>query len=158
MTPVELRQQVANVASAEEHSTDSVKYWREVLGHGPPFPPQWCGAFTLWTLHTVLGCDWHWEVGKGYLYSLRPTNSPDLGDICYMDKPYQHHAILTAVGAAQDGTPYVISQDGNSGPSPGVVEEHWRSRSKWTAFYSIQPLIDECLSHDEHWPETLKSG
>ena len=62
-----------------------------------------------------------------------------------MDKPYQHHAVLTAVGAAQNGTPYVISQDGNSGPAPGVCEEHWRPRSKWTAFYSIQPLIDAAM-------------
>ena len=165
MTSRELRQQVVNVASREEGSTDSAKYWREampsaegILGVGVMYPKHWCGAFTLWALRTVLGCDWQWAIGKGYLYRLRPTNDPDLGDICYMDKPYQHHAILTAIGTAHDGTPFVISQDGNSGPSPGMCLEQWRPRRKWTAFYSIQPLIDECLSHDEHWSEALKNA
>ena len=147
MTAQDLRQKVANTAASQEQSVASAAYWREVLpvNWRGPYPPQWCGAFTLWALRMALWCDWTWEVGKGYLYRLRPTNSPDIGDICYMDKPYQHHAVLTAVGNDDKGRPYVISQDGNSGPSPGMCLEQWRPREKWTAFYSIEPLIQAAL-------------
>lgn len=151
MTPTELRQLVVDTAAREENSTDALKYWTEVLPpnwRGLP-PPHWCGAFTLWVLRTVLNCPWTWEVNgilgahhSGYLYHLPTTNDPQLGDVCYMAAPYQHHAILTAIGRTPEGIEYVISQDGNSGPSPGICQEQWRKRSKWTAFYSIQPLID----------------
>jgi hypothetical protein len=151
MTSDELRQAVCNLASGEENSTDRIKYWREAmpnaeghLGIGVMYPKEWCGAFTLWALRIALGCTWEWEVGKGYLYRLRITTTPDLGDICYMDRPYQHHAILTAIGTGEHGE-YVISQDGNQGPFPSVVLEQWRARSKWTAFYSIEPLVQAAL-------------
>lgn len=147
MTPQELRQEVANVASREIDCADPARYWREVLPRDwrGPYPPHWCGAFALWCLHAALGCDWHWEIGKGFLWRLRRTDDPDLGDICYLDKPYQHHAVLTAVGENDHGR-YVISVDGNSGMPPTRVDEHWRRREKWTAIYSIQPLVDAALS------------
>lgn len=147
LTSFELRQRVANLASGEDGLRDSQKYWHEVLEqswHGP-YPREWCGAFTLWALRKALGCHWRWECGKGYLYRLKTTHEPDIGDICYMDQPYQHHAVLTAAGVSSDGKRFVISEDGNSGPYPGICEEHWRAREKWTAFYSIQPLIDAAL-------------
>lgn len=147
LTVASLRQEVANLASRERGSTDSAKYWREVLPASwrGPFPPQWCGAFTLWALRVALGCPWQWEIGRGYLYRLRPTSDPDLGDVCYMDQPYQHHAILIAIGTDADGASFVISQDGNSGNSPGICQENWRKRSAWTTFYSIDPLIKAAL-------------
>jgi hypothetical protein len=146
-----LRQRVANLASSEEGNFDASPYWREVLPSTweGPYPRHWCGAFTLWALRVALGCTWQWEVGKGYLYRLKTTLDPDIGDICYKDRPYQHHAILTAIGANADGKPYVISQDGNSGSSPGVVEEHWRARGQWTAFYSIEPLIAAAIAKEQ---------
>jgi hypothetical protein len=147
-TSQELRQAVANLASGEDGKRDAEVYWHNVLPpdwHGP-YPREWCGAFSLWALRKALGCPWHWEVGKGYLYRLRTTQTPDLGDICYMDRPYQHHAVLTAVGEAADGRKFTITQDGNSGPYPGMVEEHWRAREKWTAIYSIQPLVDIAMN------------
>jgi len=147
-TAQSLRRLVANTASSQEQSVASACYWREVLSkdYRGPYPPQWCGAFTLWVLHEALGCDWSWEVGKGYLYRIKTTTDPDIGDICYMDKPYQHHAVLTAVGNDDKGMPFVISQDGNSGPAPGMCLEQWRPRNRWTAFYSIEPLIQAALS------------
>ena len=150
MTPAELRQRVANLASNERDSTDSGKYWREVLapGYAGPFPPHWCGAFTLWALRNALGCEWHWEVGKGYLFRLHPTKDPDIGDVCYMDAPFQHHAVLTAVGTDAQDVAFVISQDGNSGPSPGICQEQWRPRAKWTAFYSIEPLVEAAMARE----------
>jgi len=146
MTPRELRQRVANVASAEIDCSDAVRYWREALAPGTPrpYPPHWCGAFTLWALRVALGCQWHWEIGKGYLWRLKPTRDPDLGDVCYMDRPFQHHAILTAIGDTADGRAFAISVDGNAGAPPTHVDEVWRAREKWTVFYSIQPLIDTC--------------
>lgn len=146
MTPQELRQRVANVASSEVDCSDSARYWREVLPRDwkGPYPPHWCGAFALWCLHVALGCEWHWEISKGFLWRLKPTRDPDIGDICYMAQPYQHHAVLTAVGEAYGGREFVISVDGNSGSPPTHVDEHWRPKSKWTALYSIHPLIDAC--------------
>lgn len=148
MTSQELRQRVANIAAAEHGNTDASRYWREVLPENwsGPYPPHWCGAFTLWCLRRALGCDWHWEVGKGYLYRLRSVQEPNVGDICYQHSPYQHHAVLGAIGTDADGRPYVISHDGNSGQPPTSVQEQWRLRSKWTAIYSIQPLVDAALS------------
>ncbi len=155
MTPQELRQRVANIASEQIGSKDNDMYWREVLPREwqGPHPEHWCGAFTLWDLHKALGCTWTWQVRgcygatrTGYLWRLETTDTPDIGDICYMDQPYQHHAILTAVGDSAEGRPFVISVDGNSGAPPGEVDEKWRARKKWTAFYSIQPLVDAALS------------
>jgi hypothetical protein len=148
MTPTQLRQRLCEVAAAEQGSVDSLKYWSEVLPpawHGPP-PKHWCGAFTLWALRTVLGCEWTWEVNgvlgakhSGYLYRLPMTKRPLPGDVCYMNAPYQHHALLIATGI--DG--YVMTQDGNSGNSPGVCLACRRPMSAWTAFYSIEPLLAE---------------
>lgn len=143
ITAQELRQRVANLASSQEGSEDVAKYWREVLpsNWAGPYPRHWCGAFALWALRLALGCLWRWEVGKGFLYRLRPTESPDLGDICYSAEPYQHHAVLTAIGLETDGTPYTITQDGNQGMTPGICLEQYRQNPKWSAIYSIKPLI-----------------
>jgi hypothetical protein len=149
MTRAQLRQAVVNRAAAEELATEASKYWKDVLPSNwtGPYPRHWCGAFTLWVLRQELGCSWHWEVGRGYLYRLRRTTEPDLGDICYMDQPYQHHGLLTAIGLDADGKPYIISQDGNSGDVPGgQCLEQYRAREKWTAFYSIDPLLDAFLA------------
>jgi len=155
-TAGELRQLVANVASNEYTSTDASRYWRVVLPPTwrGPYPKHWCGAFALWSLKTALGCPWHWDFfpngeGKGFLWRLPKTKTPDLGDVCYMAQPYQHHAILTAIGTTPEGFDYVISQDGNSGASPGECLEQWRHRNAWTAFYSIEPAIQACIN--ERW-------
>jgi hypothetical protein len=143
VTPGELRQAVCNVASSEESSVDAAKYWREVLPSNwqGPYPRHWCGAFALYCLRKVLGCTWHWEVGKGFLFRLRPTSAPQIGDICYQASPYQHHAVLTAIGTEADNTPYTITQDGNQGMTPGICLEQYRKHPKWSAIYSIEPLI-----------------
>jgi hypothetical protein len=43
---------------------------------------------------------------------------------------------------------FTITMDGNAGPFPGMVEELWRPLQKWTAIYSIQPLIDAALERE----------
>jgi hypothetical protein len=144
-----LRQRVANLASNEEGSTNAARYWRAVLPENwkGPYPPQWCGAFALWSLKTALGCPWLWQVGEGFLFRLRRTSEPDLGDICYRAH-FQHHAVLTAVGNAADGKPYIIAQNGNAGDPPGTCLESFTDRGTWTAFYSIEPLLSAALAKD----------
>jgi len=157
-TSQELRQAVVNLACSENQSTDASKYWQEVLPPNwtGPYPRHWCGAFTLWDLRIALGCAWYWEVKGilgaehfGYLYHLPKTTSPDLGDICYLNAPYQHHAILTAIGKTPSGSEYVISQDGNQGLAPGECLEQWHERSHWSCFYSIESLIQRALEREQ---------
>lgn len=151
-----LRQRVANLASQEEHSTDASKYWIEVLPANwrGPYPKHWCGAFALWSLRRVLGCVLTWEIAtatkreSGFLHHLPILGrgiEPDLGDIAYLDAPFQHHAVVTAAGLNAAGSAFVITQDGNSGDPPGEVAEHWNLRAHWTCFYSIQGLVDAAL-------------
>ncbi len=156
-TAQELRQCVANLASSQEGVDDPSVYWREVLppSWAGPYPRHWCGANALWVLRKALGCPWRWEVKgcygathSGFLHHLRPTESPDIGDICYMAEPYQHHAVLTAIGLEADGTPYTITQDGNQGITPGICLEQYRRNPKWSAIYSIEPLIQLELARD----------
>lgn len=163
VTALDLRQRVCSVAQAEQGSRDSLKYWSEVLPstwRGPP-PPHWCGAFALWDLHVTLGCPWTWEIAgitnrdkrAGFLFRLPRTKNPLPGDICYQAAPYQHHAVLLEMRGR-----LVISQDGNTGPSPGVCSRKERDRSQWTAFYSIGPLLAKCLETTEIPERTLRRG
>lgn len=150
MTAAELRQRVAVLVSREEGNTDPAKYWQAILPKSwrGPYPRHWCGAMALWALHVELGCDWLWAFGPpnyGFLFRLPRAAKPDLGDVAYRDKPYQHHAVVTACDIELNGRAFVITQDGNQGPSPGVCTEQWGPVDKWTAFYSIEPLIQAAL-------------
>jgi hypothetical protein len=147
-TEQQLRQQLAEIVSAEIGKRDDHKYWTEVLGPSwrGPHPTQWCGAFTLWALRYVLRCPWLWEVGRGYLFRLRPTDTPEPGDICYRDKPYQHHAMVVAYNPE---THVVMTIDGNSGNPPGIVSRNIRDLGWWTTVYSIKPLVQAALASGE---------
>ena len=140
MTPEQLRQKVCEVAASQEGVIGADRYWREVLPKNwqGPYPRHWCGAFALWCLHEALGCDWAWKIGLGFLFRLTPTDDPKPGDICYSDKPYQHHAVLLASGV-DFGT---ITQDGTQGASPGQCLRVHRQRPKWSAIYSIESLVN----------------
>mgnify|MGYP001600074247 CR=1 FL=1 len=159
-TADELRKEVAHIASNEEHSKDSAKYWKEVLPSNwqGPYPKEWCGAYALWCLHKGLNCELIWEFAtstkreSGFLHHLtmiRRGVEPNIGDIAYRDKPFQHHAVVTAAGIDADGIPFVITQDGNSGDPPGEVLEHWNEQKHWTCFYSIQELVEDAMSEQE---------
>lgn len=147
MTSAELRQKVCELAASQEEVVGGGVYWRGVLPKNwqGPYPRHWCGAFALWCLREVLGCEWQWEVDgitnsekkSGFLFHLRRTSNPQPGDICYSDKPYQHHAVLLAIGI--DGS--TITQDGNQGAAPGQCLRKYRKRPKWSAIYSIEPLL-----------------
>ncbi len=116
-------------------------YWGDVL-HQPdaaPHPREWCGAFALWCLHQAgLGKSLRWVFGPpqyGFLYNLPTTAQPKPGDVAYLDRPWQHHAIVVS---ADGGS--VVTIDGNQGNAE-PVKEHTAALAHWTAFYSIAPLL-----------------
>ncbi|HXJ69883.1 MAG TPA: CHAP domain-containing protein [Verrucomicrobiae bacterium] len=120
-------------------------YWADVLHQAPsaPHPPQWCGAFALWCLHQAgLGLLLRWLFGPpnyGFLWNLEKTHAPKPGDIAYLDKPFEHHAIVVEVVG---DTVHTI--DGNQGPHAPIMT-HEAPLSHWTAFFSIESLIAEAL-------------
>ena len=122
-------------------------YWQSVLKAHPTelaeCPPQWCGAFALWCLHQAgIAADASWDFGPpnyGFLWRLRMLEAhetPQAGDIAYLDKPYQHHAIVVT---AEGDTVRTI--DGNQGAATPITT-HAAPRSHWTAFYSIASLLE----------------
>jgi hypothetical protein len=129
------RDRVVEIARAELGLSDASKYWRDVLTSGPPYPPHWCGAFALWCLRQAGLTDWHWEIGKGFLWRLRRTTEPQPGDIGYQDQPFQHHFVVADVGQHT-----IASIDGNQG-SPGVQERHRALSNPGLVFFSIEPLL-----------------
>jgi hypothetical protein len=151
MTPEQKRQAVCELAASQEGVIGADRYWREVLGPKwqGPYPRHWCGAFALWALRQTLGCDCMWEIDgitnnkkrSGFLWQLRPATDPQPGDICYSDLPYQHHAVLLAIGEQDNGKRFTISQDGNQGAAPGKCLRIYRKLPKWSAIYSIESLL-----------------
>lgn len=129
------REAVVRIARAELDLSDATKYWRDVLQSGPPFPPAWCGAFALWCLRQAGLTDWHWAIGKGFLWRLPRTETPLPGDLGYQDQPFQHHFVVVE---ADQHT--LTSVDGNQG-KPGVQERHRAVGSPKLVFYSIAPLL-----------------
>lgn len=129
------RDRVVDLARGELGLSDAGKYWRDVLGPTwvGPFPPHWCGAFALWCLRQSGLTDWHWVVGKGFLYRLPRVSTPAPGDIGYVDQPFQHHFVVTEVDRHT-----IASVDGNQG-TPGVQQ---RSRATGKhAYFSIARLL-----------------
>ncbi len=118
-------------------------YWRMALGYDPGAGKSWCGAFCLAGLHHVgLALHHMWGIdGSGMVgpLKLKRTTTPSRGDICYLDKPFQHHFLFDY---EYDGR--VHSVDGNQ-PD---VREKVRPR-QGIIFYSIQSLIDATLPEDE---------
>jgi len=129
------RETVVLLARQELGLSDASKYWADVLTSPPPYPRDWCGAFALWCLRQAGLTDWHWEIGKGFLWRLHRTSTPLPGDIGYQDQPYQHHFVVADVGQHT-----ISSIDGNQG-NPGVQERHRVLDPHKYAFYSIEPLL-----------------
>jgi hypothetical protein len=121
-------------------------FWADVLKQAPeaPHPKEWCGAFALWCIHQAgLGLELRWMFGPphyGFLYNLPITHAPQPGDVAYLDKPYQHHAIVIEV---EGETVHTI--DGNQG-AESPIKAHSLPLSHWTAFYSIEPLLAEAVA------------
>jgi len=80
--------------------------------------PSWCGIFAVYCIKKA-GIDiGNWQMGRGVssFGKLKQTQSPQAGDIGYMDL-HQHHAIIVKV----EGD-IVHSIDGNSGLQSEIIE------------------------------------
>jgi hypothetical protein len=133
------RQAVVNAAMGELGQQDPAKYWSNVLPGSQPwdYPHDWCGGFTLWTLHQAgLAQSIEWKTGLGYCYRLPMTMAPRPGDIAYFDKPYQHHAIVVSVNG---DTLHTV--DGNQ-PGQSVKARSRSIAETHPIFYSIEPLLN----------------
>lgn len=94
--------------------------------------PSWCGIFAVWA-HKKAGKDiGTWQMGKGVsaFGTLTQTTSPQVGDIGYIDQPYQHHCIVVKVEGDT-----VHSIDGNSGLY-SEVKENQKPLSEYTGFFT----------------------
>jgi hypothetical protein len=117
-------------------------YWPYVLPGNwvGPYPKHWCGAFALWVLNTVLQTGWLWGFGtrtSGFCWRLRRTSHPQLGDVAYRERPYQHHALVTSIDDRQ-----LVTVDGNSGFPPTVRHGgHLLGMPGW-AYFSIDRMIE----------------
>jgi len=131
------RERVIEIARGQLGHVGSEKYWLGVNGHHPGSKFHWCGVFALWCLRQVRLTDAEWITGRGFVgpLGLPQTLSPQPGDIGYIHTPYQHHCVIEHADAST-----VRSIDGNSVGDSVLSRE--RPRSAFTAFYSIQPLLD----------------
>jgi hypothetical protein len=136
-----VRRDLLKVALNEVGHKGGDKYWTDVNPKFVGSHEDWCGGFVLWALHQVgLAKDRQWIMGKGFIltppFHLPTTHNPSPGDIVYIDQPFQHQALLLSV----NGTA-IQTIDGNS--TDGEVRIGSRLKSKVTAFFSIEPLIQQ---------------
>jgi hypothetical protein len=136
-----IRRDLLQVALGQVGHVGGDLYWADVNPAFVKSHADWCGAFVLWCLHQVgLAKDRHWIMGKGFIltppFNLPTTRDPQPGDIVYIDKPFQHQALLLSI----DGKS-IQTIDGNS--TGGAVRVGSRLRSSVTLFYSIEPLINQ---------------
>src|ERR1700690_1872672 len=135
-TMVDKRSLVVNAAMSQVGSGDAQKYWDATApGVTANKSLAWCGAFALWAIKQAgLAGSWFWQLGKGFLYQLPITHSPQPGDVAYFSK-MQHHAVVQSVNP--DGTVNLINGNG----AGGKVSLSTSPQSAVAAFYSIQPLL-----------------
>lgn len=137
------RQAIVAAAASQIGPFDQQKvdgYWRAVLTadqYHDGIKLSWCGAFALAMLHKAgVGLDKHWHFGSGFLlvppHPLPRVSTPQAGDIIYLDKPFQHHAVCEF--AAGD---VIHSIDGNQ-PD---VRRKTRVMASALTFYSVDSLL-----------------
>lgn len=134
--PTSPRARVVRAAESQIGQTDASPYWADVLPGTPPsgYPKDWCGAFALWCLHQAgLAKDLDWIVGRGFLFNLPTTTSPQPGDIAYFDSN-EHQAVVVGV------SPAVVSLINGNGTA-GAVSPSTADISHAAGYYSIAPLL-----------------
>ena len=135
-----MRSKVIEIASAEMGASKWDKYTDGRTADHPGSRVSWCGIFALWCLHQAgLAPGIKWIYGKGFASKLPRTSDPKPGDIAYIDKPFQHHALVESVVGN-----IIYTIDGNHNDKVAKCE---RTRDKFTAFFSIEPLLNQ-LSPD----------
>jgi len=164
-TPDALRARVVKAALGEPDKAPRVPiYWLSALGYRPSaeaLSKDWCGIFILWALHEAgLTQNVKWTVGEGFISSehLPITSDPKPGDIAYFTMN-QHMALVRAVGSeplamrrigflsqAQGSKLSAQIQLINGNGNFGYITQSTVDKNGVTAFYSIQPFIDQYLS------------
>lgn len=121
----ELLLEIFQLSAPGVWSDDVVKY----LGPGLP---SWCGIFATYCIKKAGINIGNWQMGKGVSAygTLKPTDSPQPGDIGYIDQPNQHHCIVSKV----DGDT-IESIDGNSGLFSEIIENK-RPRNAYSGFFT----------------------
>ncbi len=138
----ERRDAIVAAATTQLGEQDPDKYWSLVCPAlmGQPTRIAWCGGFALWCLRESGACEWpggdpwDWQIGKGFASRLSQTLRPLPGDIAYIEKPLQHHAL---VERADGDTVHTI--DGNQ--TGETVRRRVRHRHAFSAFFSVGPLV-----------------
>lgn len=134
------RQRLLALVRGELGKVGGDQYWKDVdpalVGSGQ----DWCGGFALAMLHRAgLALDREWVTGKGFIlvgqHPLPTTTNPKPGDLIYIDQPFQHEGFVENIAGEN-----VHTLDGNT---QNHVAEHDRQRSAITAFYSIEPLLQQ---------------
>lgn len=136
------RDELLEWAHSQVGPGDRAGYWESAVGHDPGKKLAWCGAFCLAGLHAVgLARNVRWQFGLGFVgpAGLKRTVTPSRGDIGYVDQPFQHHFLFD-----READGWVYSVDGNQ-PD---VRERKRRRDTITAFYSIEPLLNQASDTD----------
>lgn len=121
----ELLLEIFQLSAPGVWSEDVIKY----LGPGLP---SWCGIFATYCIKKAGINIGNWQMGKGVSAygTLKPTDTPQPGDIGYIDQPNQHHCIISKV----DGDT-IESIDGNSGLFSEIIENR-RPRKTYTGFFT----------------------
>lgn len=132
------RQRVVQIAESQIGQDKGSTYASATRENNVP-PRVWCGIFALWALRQARLTNWYWDWGTGFIGKLPRTRNPKPGDIAFKEEPYQHQAVLRKIA---NGFAYTV--DGNS--YYGKVQPREHPVSYWTAFYSIEPLIQGCRS------------
>jgi hypothetical protein len=102
-------------------------------------PPDWYGAFALWTLHQAgLALNVLMKDGSEFTENLPKTLVPKVGDVAKTS--ISGHGIVKSVNA--DGTVSIV----NRNVTGGVTTISNLKKSDVIAFYSIQPFIDKVTS------------
>jgi hypothetical protein len=131
---------------------DAEPYFRDAAPcytDGAASGKSWCGIVALSVARSVGLTDWEWRDGRGFLYRLgwdQMTRKPAVGDICYLDRPHQHHCVVISVNHAE-GT--VLTVGGNEGV-PGAVRgpTERKIRDKRLSFFSIRKWVDAAEKRD----------
>lgn len=137
---VTLRQKVVQLAENELGARDPRMYWYLATGAQPSaavLKLAWCGAFMNAMMILAGVTKRHWIFGKGIIFSQKPylgiTTKPQPGDVIYVDKPYQHYAIVTSTDT--DGTIRAIG-----GNTPTVARQSFNPSK--VQVYSIEQWLD----------------
>jgi len=141
-----VRGRIVQIAANEIGEQNPDKYWSVCLNTPPPYPINWCGGFVLWVLESAgLPRMSEWEIGT----KLIPTTDPLPGDVAWIDLGKStgptdtrgHKAIIESVNG-DNITTIDGNQESNAKVAPHYVRRVTRLRSKFSGFFSIDPLID----------------